>query len=64
MLLMETRCIILMGLDRIACCTEWCMQQGIIPIIIIIYPWVLSGISEGRRKPAVISSVLKWSSAL
>lgn len=63
MLLMETRCIIPMGLGRMACCTEWCRQQGIIPIIITIYPWVFSCIKEDRRKPAVISNVLKWSSA-
>lgn len=66
MLLMETRCILPMGLDRIACCTEWCMQQGITLLIIIItiYPWVFSCTGEGRSKPAVISNVLKWPSAL
>lgn len=64
MLLMEARCIIPMGLDRLVCCTEWCMQQGIKPIIIIIYPQVFSCIGEGRSKPAVISNVLKWPSAL
>lgn len=64
MLLMETRCIIPMGLDRIACCTEWCMQQGIIPIIIIIYPGVFSCVGEGRRKSTVKSNVLKCPSVL
>lgn len=64
MLLMETRCIIPMGLDRIACCTEWCMQQGIIPIIITIYPRVFSCIGEGRRKSTVKSNVLKCPSVL
>lgn len=64
MLLMETRCILPAGLDRTACCTEWCMQQGIIPIIIIIYPWVFSCLGEGRRKPAVVNNVLEWPSAL